>query len=66
MPRKKQIQIGVENGIMWAAAYLVLAHGQNSLAEYMLRESGIDPNTCGDDYDRRALAAVISELKRKK
>lgn len=65
MPRKKQSDIGFEHGNMWAAAYLVQALGQDTLAEYMLQESGIDPNICGDDSDREILKGVIGTLNQK-
>jgi hypothetical protein len=66
VPRKKKIDIGMEHGIMWSAAYLVQAHGQDTLAEYMLQESGFDPNTCGDEYDRNTLKGVIESINKKK
>lgn len=51
---------------MWAAAYLVSGHGMDTLAEYMLQESGIDPKTSGDDYDREILVEVIARLEQRR
>ena len=51
---------------MWAASYLVSAHGYDTLAEDMLHESGINPQTSGDEYDRQILANVIERLEQRR
>ena len=65
MARMKQRDIGFHQGVIWAASYLVTAHGQATLAEYMLQEASADLSVA-DDYDLKVLAGVISELNRKK
>ena len=59
----KQREIGFTQGVGYAIQYLINGHGENSLAEYLMQESGIHlsdfEKVCDDmdlEYIRKAAA----------
>ncbi len=67
-PKQTEWERGFAQGMLWGVAWLVSAHGEDTLAGEMLMNTGIKPGTAVkivDEADRKALRKAARSIPRR-